>query len=379
MLDATTIEREKPHVRAPGGALGGAFEGALTQQGHHDEQTSLDAFIGPMQPLRCWVVSNGRPGTQNQALGLAVAIRRHLPMSIQIKQIQFRAPWAWLPNHLRPDPFTKLSRDGHLLRAPYPDVWIAAGRETVPLSQALKRHSPTSYVIQTQNPRAPLEDFDIVVPPEHDHLKGDNVLPVIGAPTTVTQQKIAHSHEVNAHWFEGLARQKLAVLIGGSNKYLDLSVRVERRIIRQLINLCEEGYSLIITTSRRTDPEFAAQLREHLSGYKVQIFDSRDVSNLEFNPYPGLLGAADAILVTEDSVNMIGEAVLTGKPVYTLKLDGSPGKFRHYLKRLNKMGMIRRFSGAIETWSYEPLDETARVAKIIANRYFIQKRDGDLS
>ena len=40
------------------------------------------------------------------------------------------------------------------------------------------------------------------------------------------------------------------------------------------------------------------------------------------NPYFGLLGLADFLVVTCDSVNMVSEAASTGKPVYVADLPG---------------------------------------------------------
>ncbi len=44
-------------------------------------------------------------------------------------------------------------------------------------------------------------------------------------------------------------------------------------------------------------------------------------------PYFGILGAADALVVTCDSVNMLGEAAFTGKPLYAWRLEGGSAKF----------------------------------------------------
>ena len=38
------------------------------------------------------------------------------------------------------------------------------------------------------------------------------------------------------------------------------------------------------------------------------------------NPYPGVLGLADYLIVTSDSVNMVSEAAITGKPLLTAEM-----------------------------------------------------------
>jgi mitochondrial fission protein ELM1 len=40
-----------------------------------------------------------------------------------------------------------------------------------------------TFVVQTQDPRAPLDRFDLVIPPQHDGLTGPNVFPILAPPT----------------------------------------------------------------------------------------------------------------------------------------------------------------------------------------------------
>ncbi|MEO0612563.1 MAG: hypothetical protein AAFY83_04525, partial [Pseudomonadota bacterium] len=66
----------------------------MDQTADHPVEASVNAPVSvgeQASTARCWVVSNGRPGTQNQALGLARALQRILlpqvTLSVQIKQI----------------------------------------------------------------------------------------------------------------------------------------------------------------------------------------------------------------------------------------------------------------------------------------------------
>ena len=80
------------------------------------------------------------------------------------------------------------------------------------------------------------------------------------------------------------------------------------------------------------------------------------------NPYMGYLALADAIVVTEDSVNMASEAAGTGKPVYIARLTGGSRKFTRFHEGLREAGITRPFTGAFETWRYTPPDDMARAA-----------------
>jgi uncharacterized protein len=75
--------------------------------------------------------------------------------------------------------------------------------------------------------------------------------------------------------------------------------------------------------------------------------------------------AADHILVTEDSVNMATEAAGTGRPVHLLGMDRlrPSQKFDIFHKNLRMHGIARPFAGKLDSWTYIPLDETARAAR----------------
>ena len=140
------------------------------------------------RPLRIWAVSDGRAGIEAQVVGLAEAVARLKPAHIAVKRIGWKAGLGHLPWRLIPT----AARTGDPLGPPWPDIWIAAGRATLPLSTRVLRWSEgKTFVVQTQDPRAPLDRFDLVIPPEHDRLSGPNVFPIVGAPNRVTAERLA--------------------------------------------------------------------------------------------------------------------------------------------------------------------------------------------
>ena len=125
----------------------------------------------------------------------------------------------------------------------------------------------------------------------------------------------------------------------------------------------EEGVGLMVTPSRRTGKRNEAILREGLAGLPAQVWDGNGE-----NPYFGILGLADAIIATGDSVNMVSEAASSGKAVHIVHLKGGSAKFRRFHEAMEQAGITRPFSGKLEEWSYAPLDETRRVAREIRQR-----------
>ena len=119
----------------------------------------------------------------------------------------------------------------------------------------------------------------------------------------------------------------------------------------------------MVTFSRRTPASARRLMTEALSDLPGFIWDGEGE-----NPYFAMLAMADVILVTEDSANMATEAASTGKPVFILKMDGQSLKFRLFHEELESRGAARPFGGAFHGWTYEPLQETDRLAREILTR-----------
>ena len=113
----------------------------------------------------------------------------------------------------------------------------------------------------------------------------------------------------------------------------------------------------MVTMSRRTGPEMEAAIRDALAGTTAFIWDGQGE-----NPYFGLLALADHLLVTEDSASMVSEAAVTGKPISIVALEGGSPKFARFHVAMRAHGATRPFDGSLNSWNYDPLDETARAA-----------------
>ena len=128
------------------------------------------------------------------------------------------------------------------------------------------------------------------------------------------------------------------------------------KLVEALQGLAEQGHGLMVTPSRRTPEGLVVRLRDAL-GERALVWDRSGE-----NPYPGILGLADAVLVTQDSVNMASEAASTGKPVHIFPLNRVSARLRAFHATLEAHGAARRFEGEIGTWDYPPLAEADRVA-----------------
>jgi mitochondrial fission protein ELM1 len=315
-------------------------------------------------PIVIWAISDGRAGIEAQAVGLAEAVARQVPAEIVVKRVGWsgrigRLPWwaNWLPRRwLTPE-------SG--IEAPWPDLWVAAGRATLPLSIRARRWSAgKTYVVQIQDPRVPATMFDLVIPPKHDRLTGDNILPITGSPHRVTSQRLETEYDKFKDQIDALPRPRVAVLLGGKSRAFDLSALRAAEMAHQIqLPLEQEGGSLLMTFSRRTPDQAKALLTARLRHLPGIIWDGEGP-----NPYFAFLAAADYILVTEDSTNMATEAASTGKPVFILKMDGQSLKFRLFHQELERQGAARPYGGGFHGWTYEPVDETGRAAAEVVAR-----------
>lgn len=307
---------------------------------------------------------------ENQALGLAEALQRLLPSEITVRRVKWRKAFDKLPSALKASwmldpaggdaPFPAAGED-------WPDVWIATGRATLPLSLMAKRRSGgKTFVVQTQDPRWRTGDYDLVVAPRHDGIEGGNVLSITGSPHRVTPERLAEGAAAFADQLEALPRPRVAVLVGGTSRAHDLpEAHAAEMADRIAAAVADVGGSLMLTFSRRTPEAAKAAMTARLSGLPGMIWDGTGA-----NPYFAFLHQADQILVTEDSANMAAEAASTGKPVHVLPMVATKpaDKFGRLHADLRERGAARAFDGTLGGWDYEPLNETDRAAREVLRR-----------
>lgn len=317
--------------------------------------------MSALRQIVCWVVTDGKSGMENQCLGLAEA----LGLAPTVKRVKLRTPWQQFAPFLRHGLRYAFSSKGNPLSPPWPDLLIATGRASVPASlyvrQASAAAGKATFTVQLQNPIISPRFFDLVVVPQHDGLVGPNVLTTRGALHRVTPELLRKEAQKLRPRVVQLPKPHIALLLGGSNAVYQLTPGVMETLTAQLSNLTKStGGSLLITPSRRTGEENLKLLKQGLQGAPAFIWDGQGE-----NPYYGMLGLADYILVTCDSVNMVSEACTTGKPVYVVDLPGGSEKFRrfHAALRGTGNGLTRVFQGRLdEPWKYQLLDDVNMVA-----------------
>lgn len=317
-----------------------------------------------------WVVTEGAAGMASQALGIA----ERLPLPVREFRVSLRRPWRALAPWSAGSALAHLSSQSERPEAPWPRILIGCGRQSIPISRAVKRASHgRTFTVQCQDPRFQRGRFDLVVPAVHDRVEGTNIFPILGSPNRITPEKLGEARARFAHLFEGLLPPRVAVLIGGASRTHGNLDRVAAERLGALLAQTARDASLMVSTSRRTGKPAAAVLQQHLMDTGSYVWDGSGA-----NPYLGMLAWADAFVVTADSVNMICEAAATGRPVHLFPLSGGRRKARLFQECLAQRSITRPFFGRIEQWTYPPLDETGRVVEHIERLLDLRQSASDI-
>lgn len=315
-------------------------------------------------------ISDGRAGNARQAEALAAAL---LPdedtagdaagNAREDVLLQPRAPWRWAAPRLLPGAEQAFGEHFQtLLQAP-PRIAIGCGRQAALATRLLRRRGARS--VQILDPRMSPGHWDVVIVPEHDPLRGRNVVPMLGSLHPVDSDWLARARDRFAALAD-LPRPRTVVLLGGTSPHARFD-RMGFEVMASMLEatLAREGGSLLLTTSRRTPDELRQVLAHRYDGTPGVVWRGPEDGE---NPYPGLLAWADRIVCSPDSVNMISEACATEVPVFVFDPGRVRGRPRQFLDTLLARGRIRPMDTGLAEFDVSPLRETARVAAIVRER-----------
>lgn len=304
---------------------------------------------------RTWILCDAYAGLQAQAVGLAEAAG----LEHELRLLAPRAPWRWIAAKFWPSPLSVVQE---AVRGPLPQVAIGAGGKAAAVIAALRRSGVPA--VQVQHPRMDPRGFDLIVVNRHDNLTGPNVVVTRTALHRVTPARLAGAAEAWRDRLAALPHPLVAVLIGGANGRHRFDRPVGEALAGQLADMMARDHvGMMLTPSRRTDPAVVQALRDRLEPRGAWVWDFQGE-----NPYFGMLALADAIVVTEDSVSMVSEAVATDVPVLLAKLQGSSRRIDAFHAALLDEGRVRRFGGRLEVWPTAPLNDTPMAAAELRRR-----------
>lgn len=271
-------------------------------------------------PPRTWVLLGQKTGDNHQLLALADA----LGWAYEVRHIRNR-PWELITNVFAGDRLWGVDRDrSSALAAPWPDLVLSAGRRNEPVARWLQRQSGgRARLVHLGRPWAALARFDLIVTtPQYFLPAATNVLhnrlPLhridlarAGAEAAALEPELAM-----------LPRPRTLVLLGGDSGPFVFTAEKARQLALLVDALVmTEGGTVLATDSRRTPAAASAAFQAALRA--PQRFFARDDPGP--SRYLALLGTADRVVLTAESMSMLAEALATQKPVHLFPLhDAGP-------------------------------------------------------
>jgi mitochondrial fission protein ELM1 len=269
--------------------------------------------------LEIRILSDGKPGHENQSFGLAEAIGRRRPVRISKIELggaggafsRLRAAW----------------RAGSAL--PAADLLIGAGHATHPALLGLACRSGAPCVL-LMKPTLPMAFFDLCLVPAHDlgaGKTGDRVVPTLGALNRVPPPGDGPRHG-------GL------ILVGGPSAAHGWDPEALHKAVQAIVSAGKDR-RWRATDSRRSPAGSMEALAAACPALAIYPHGGTGRDWL-----PQRLAEAAEVWVTEDSVSMIYEALSSGARVGLLPVPAlkKSGRVTRGIERLVAEGFVTRFA-----------------------------------
>ena len=94
------------------------------------------------------------------------------------------------------------------------------------------------------------------------------------------------------------------------------------------------------------------------------------IPNVDKKAYLSALKISDHIIVTCDSISMISEAAITGKPIYVAQMPAvkNDQRFKSFFNLFESLNIIKPLNNSVENWNYTKLNETNRIAEQLKDK-----------
>ena len=266
-----------------------------------------------------WVLMGRKEGDNRQLQALV----EMLGWAYETKRFAYRRSELLTNLLLGPNLHGMRAGESSPLSPPWPDLILTAGRRNEPIARWIKRQSGgRTKLVHLGRPWARPEAFDLIVttpqyrlPPRANIMENETVI------HGLEPARLAEAAEALGRRLSDVPRPLIAVLVGGSAGPFTLDAESARRLAEEAKTLAErEGGTLLVTTSARTATEAVDALKQALPD--AGLFYRWRPDDLH-NPYLGLLGLADTLVATGESISMATEACATGKPVYLFDMGRS--------------------------------------------------------
>ena len=312
-----------------------------------------------MRYFKALLLTEGAHGMVSQVEGLAKALK----LDFNHCFVNLKKPWRYFPINLVP--VSKSVIAGKIPDQIENQILISCGKNSIISSLFLKRNNKNLFNIHIQNPKVNFSNFDLIVAPEHDQIKGSNVLNTFGALHYITKQEIDNSSNFFSKYNLSEKDKIVSLILGGPNRYYDFNeIDLGNIFLSIRDHFLNKGFKLILVRSRRTPDNIIDFAKKFFLNSAVII----DFVSKEF--YLSALKLSKTIIVTCDSTSMVSECAITQKPIFVAKMKAKRrnNRFEYFLNSFREKGIIKFLGENTDNWSYPELDETKRIARIIKER-----------
>ena len=309
-----------------------------------------------MAKLKALLLTEGYHGMISQVEGLAKALQAEF----QHKIVRLNWPWNFIPPKLTPISEIILKDKHYINENKSFDLVISCGRKSVIPSAIIKKKNTNIFTIHIQDPKVNYKNFDVIIAPEHDELKGENVISSKGSIHYITQSEIekAKNYLVNKFQNENI----VSLILGGPTKYYSFSNEELTQVFKKIkSNFISQGHKVLVIPSMRTPKRIIDLAMKEFAkeGFVVNTVDRQ--------AYLSALALATNIVVTCDSTSMISEASASGKPIFVahMKPKKNNYRFKKFFQLFKEMGITKELEEKIDNWTYNRLNEVDRIATLI--------------
>lgn len=324
---------------------------------------------------RVWVLLGPHQGDNNQVLALANA----LGIPFETRTLAYNRLRRLGPRMLGSTLLSVARSSRFQLQPPWPELVIGIGRRSVPVARWIRgRSGGRTKLVRIGNPRVGPALFDLVITTAQYPVEAaENVLrlPLVMSP----YRDDPHIEPDERRFLSALPHPRLLMALGGRAKFWRMSGEAVAAAARRLEERASRaGGSLIVVTSPRTEPDVLEEVCGALGRATTRVVDSKRPR------FAVLLDAADEIFVTADSVSMISESILTGKPVGCIPIELSrrgrrllgprPGDGGHrrdlrmFWNELERRGMIGDVDRPVRSAVAEPVDQAASAVQRLVRK-----------
>lgn len=333
-----------------------------------------------------WIITEGSPGHFSQSIGLVHAIQEIHPTSVVTFKSRpkiggfLRMLYRTIVMGPKGRGLSHKTLQGPIglepipVDTPSPDLIVSSGGKSVFAARSLAVRYGAPYVlIGERKPYPPGWFHSVLTPSALEREACDVKMDLI--PTKITPQVVEEAADT---WTDKPDGRLWAMLIGGSSRSHHYTAEDWQQLAEGMVNIARrEGIRWVLTTSRRTGRNIEKLLREWIP--REAITDAVWWCEKPEKKLAAYLGAAETIWVTQDSVSMITEAVVSAKPVMVIRPVSTPfpetSYMPGYLNNLAERRMVTRLpisemsEPLPEDWqSPNPHDPTAELATTLCKR-----------